>query len=79
VFSPPSLSRYQAPGASFKAKHAGGDVQKKGQLEPYAYIPLDPKLLSKKHRREATGKFSAIIGGAQKSGGGRRQNKGGRR
>lgn len=27
-------------GSEFKAKKAAGDVQKKGQLEPYAYLPL---------------------------------------
>ncbi|KEP47350.1 ribosomal RNA-processing protein [Rhizoctonia solani 123E] len=27
-------------GAEFKAKHAGGDVKKPGQQDPYAYLPL---------------------------------------
>lgn len=67
----------QAPGATFKAKKAGGDVQKKGQLEPYAYIPLDPKLLSKKHRHEASRTFDAVVGGAAKGKGGGKQKKGG--
>jgi ribosomal RNA-processing protein 12 len=33
-------------GEEFKGK-GGGDAMKNGKLQPYAYIPLDPKLLKK--------------------------------
>eukprot|EP00611_Tribonema_gayanum_P032666 TRINITY_DN986_c0_g1_i1.p2 TRINITY_DN986_c0_g1~~TRINITY_DN986_c0_g1_i1.p2 ORF type:complete len:220 (+),score=84.40 TRINITY_DN986_c0_g1_i1:32-661(+) len=48
------------PGAEFKSKKAGGDVRRKGQkLEPYAYIPLDPKaLLASKKKSHAK---SAVV------------------
>ncbi|KAJ9048099.1 pre-rRNA processing protein [Entomophthora muscae] len=36
------------PGSEFKAKNADGDVKKKGKLDPYAYIPLNPKMMAKK-------------------------------
>ncbi|OLY81490.1 Ribosomal RNA-processing protein 12 [Smittium mucronatum] len=35
-------------GSEFKSKNGRGDVKKKGKLDPYAYIPMDPKLLSSK-------------------------------
>ena len=35
------------PGEEYRSKKAGGDVWKKGMLQPHAYIPLDPKLFSK--------------------------------
>lgn len=49
------------PGEEYRAKNAGGDVWKKGMLEPHAYIPLDPRLLSKKNHREAMGTFGAVV------------------
>jgi ribosomal RNA-processing protein 12 len=54
------------PGAAYKNKKAGGDVQRKGQLEPYAYIPLNPKLLSKKNKGEAVKTFGAVVGKKKK-------------
>ncbi|OMJ24586.1 Ribosomal RNA-processing protein 12 [Smittium culicis] len=35
-------------GSEFKSKNGKGDTKKKGKLDPYAYIPMDPKLLSSK-------------------------------
>jgi len=55
------------PGEEYRAKKAGGDVWKKGMLEPHAFIPLDPRLLSKKHRTQAIGHFGVVVkGGANK-------------
>ncbi|KAJ1434364.1 armadillo-type protein [Ochromonadaceae sp. CCMP2298] len=56
----------KAPGEEYKAKKAGGDVWKKGMLEPHAFIPLDPRLLSKKHRTEAISHFGMVIKGGKK-------------
>jgi ribosomal RNA-processing protein 12 len=39
-------------GVRYKSEKAGGDV-KKGKLEPYAYIPLDPKQLNKRRRNNS--------------------------
>jgi len=49
------------PGHEYKSKKAGGDVWKKGMLEPHAYIPLDARLLNKKNRREAVGYFGGVV------------------
>eukprot|EP00606_Chrysophyceae_sp_TOSAG23-5_P000419 GSChrysophyteH2.ASY1.ANO1.326.1 assembled CDS len=49
------------PGEEYRAKKAGGDVWKKGMLEPHAYIPLDGRLLSKRNQREAVDKFTGVV------------------
>lgn len=49
------------PGAEYRAKNAGGDVWKKGALQPHAYIPLDPRLLSKKHKAVAVEHFGQVV------------------
>lgn len=50
------------PGSEYRSKKSGGDVWKKGMLEPHAYIPLDPRLLSKKNHREALSQFGSVVG-----------------
>ncbi|GMH70373.1 hypothetical protein TrRE_jg3366 [Triparma retinervis] len=53
-----------APGARFKSKKAGGDVKRKGQkYEPYAYIPLDGKQYTKKHRGKAVENMGHVVKG----------------
>jgi hypothetical protein len=43
------------PGAEFRARNARGDLQQKaGDLQPYAYVPLDPAALNQRRRKEAT-------------------------
>jgi len=49
------------PGIEYRSKKSGGDVWKKGMLEPHAFIPLDPRLLSKKHHREAVSHFGVVV------------------
>jgi len=73
--------RVREPGEEYRAKNAGGDVWKKGMLEPHAYIPLDPRLLNKKNHREAVSTFGAVVSGgkgskAKAGGGGKGGHKG---
>ena len=43
-------SGFALTGKEFKSKKgAGGDTQGKQKLEPYAYWPMDPKLLNRRH------------------------------
>ena len=49
------------PGEEYRSKKAGGDVWKKGMLQPHAYIPLDPKLLSKKNHNMAISQFATVV------------------
>ncbi|KAM3578045.1 hypothetical protein VYU27_000145 [Nannochloropsis oceanica] len=78
--------RNQRPGTAYQSKKAGGDVKREGQLEPYAYIPLNAKtLLSKKTKGEAAASFGAVVGNnkqrkeEQEKRGGRKNRKSGRR
>ncbi|CAI5733919.1 unnamed protein product [Peronospora farinosa] len=52
----------ECSGREYRAKKAGGDLKKKGKLEPYAYIPLDPKLMAKRHKREAVTRYGGSVG-----------------
>lgn len=56
-----SKKRVREPGEEYRSKKSGGDVWKKGMLQPHAYIPLDPRLLTKRNRREALTKFGSVV------------------
>jgi ribosomal RNA-processing protein 12 len=80
--------RLKEPGEEYRSKKAGGDVWRRGMLEPHAYIPLDPKLLSKKNTKAAVAHLGAVVksgkkvplasrAGAGGRGGARERKKGG--
>jgi ribosomal RNA-processing protein 12 len=48
----------------FKSTKAGGDI-KKGRVEPYAYVPLDPASLNKRTKRKAVGQWRGVVRAAQ--------------
>lgn len=48
-----SDSGWAYTGSEYKSKKARGDVKKKGKFEPYAYWPLDRKLLSRRPEHKA--------------------------
>lgn len=43
-------------GTEYASKKAGGDLKKKDKLEPYAYWPLDRKMLSRKEEHSTAAK-----------------------
>lgn len=45
-------SGWSYTGVEYSSKKAGGDLKKKGKLEPYAYWPLDRKLLNRRLDRK---------------------------
>jgi ribosomal RNA-processing protein 12 len=49
-------------GKEYRSKKAGGDMKKKGKLDPYAYIPLDPKLMAKRNKRSAVSRYGGSVG-----------------
>lgn len=51
-------------GERFKAQKAGGDI-KKGRVEPYAYLPLNPASLNKRTKRKAVGQWRGVVRAAQ--------------
>ncbi|KMT03366.1 hypothetical protein BVRB_8g190570 [Beta vulgaris subsp. vulgaris] len=48
-----SVSGWAYTGKEYASKKARGDVKKKGKLEPYAYWPLDRKMLSRRPEHRA--------------------------
>ncbi|KAJ3299773.1 hypothetical protein HK104_007051 [Borealophlyctis nickersoniae] len=55
-------------GKQYKAKKAKGDVKKAGMPDPYAYIPLNAKVVggAKRKSAKAAGTFKGIVKAAQK-------------
>eukprot|EP01117_Protostelium_nocturnum_P010940 TRINITY_DN3958_c1_g1_i1.p1 TRINITY_DN3958_c1_g1~~TRINITY_DN3958_c1_g1_i1.p1 ORF type:complete len:1269 (+),score=538.45 TRINITY_DN3958_c1_g1_i1:183-3809(+) len=50
-----------------KAKKAKvSDNKKAGRIEPFAYHPLDPKLLNKRTNKRASGQFKSIVAAAKR-------------
>lgn len=47
-------------GKKYKAAKAGGDI-KIGKYDPFAYIPLDPKLLNKRKKHKAVNALKAVV------------------
>ena len=57
----------QAFGKEFKAKKAEGDAKFKGQkTDPYAYIPLDHRMLNKRKKHQAVKRFQGVGKGMKK-------------
>lgn len=50
-------------GHKFKSKDGKSDALRKGQMEPYAYIRLNPAMMNKRNRHEAVKSFEPVIGG----------------
>ncbi|KAI3709731.1 hypothetical protein L2E82_39497 [Cichorium intybus] len=50
-------------GTEYKSKKAGGDLKRKGKLEPYAYWPLDRKMVSKRPEQRAAARkgMSSVV------------------
>ncbi|NWZ22393.1 RRP12 protein, partial [Asarcornis scutulata] len=60
------LGKEPAFGAEYRAKKGKGDVKKKGQLDPYAYIPLNRAKLNKRKQAKMQGQFKGLMKGAQR-------------
>jgi ribosomal RNA-processing protein 12 len=51
----------KSDGTEFKAKKSSGDIKKNGaKFEPYAYIPLDHKLLNKRRKHESARAWKGV-------------------
>ncbi|NXT73283.1 RRP12 protein, partial [Zapornia atra] len=60
------LDKEPAFGAEYRSKKGKGDVKKKGQLDPYAYIPLNRAGLNRRKRAKMQGQFKGLMKGAQR-------------
>lgn len=58
-----SDSGWAYTGSEYVNKKAGGDVKKKDKLEPYAYWPLDRKMMSRRpeHRAAAKRGMASVV------------------
>ncbi|XP_076928932.1 uncharacterized protein LOC143593073 [Bidens hawaiensis] len=58
-----SQSGWAYTGSEYSSKKAGGDLKRKGKFEPYAYWPLDRKLVSRRpeHRAAARKGMSSVV------------------
>ncbi|XP_008242162.1 PREDICTED: RRP12-like protein [Prunus mume] len=58
-----SESGWAATGKEYTSKKAGGDLKRKDKLEPYAYWPLDRKMMSRRpeHRATARKGISSVV------------------
>jgi ribosomal RNA-processing protein 12 len=58
-----SNSGWAYTGSEYASKKAGGDVKRKDKLEPYAYWPLDRKMMSRRpeHRAAARKGMASVV------------------
>ncbi|CEG82337.1 hypothetical protein RMATCC62417_16418 [Rhizopus microsporus] len=52
--------KYEKIGKEFRSKKAGGDVKRKGQMDPYAYMPLT-KVIKKRGRHDQKVTFTGRV------------------
>ncbi|NXL56052.1 RRP12 protein, partial [Chordeiles acutipennis] len=69
------LNKEPAFGAEYRSKKGKGDVKKKGQPDPYAYIPLNRARLNKRKRAKMQGQFKGLMKGAQRGAKAGRRNR----
>ncbi|NXW03132.1 RRP12 protein, partial [Fregetta grallaria] len=69
------LDKEPAFGAEYRSKKGKGDVKKKGQLDPYAYIPLNRARLNRRKRAKMQGQFKGLMKGAQRGAKAGRKNR----
>ncbi|KFO34874.1 RRP12-like protein isoform X2 [Fukomys damarensis] len=60
------VAKRVTPGAEYKSKKAKGDMKKKGQLDPYAYIPLNRTKLNRRKKVKLQGQFKGLVKAAQR-------------
>ncbi|KFO11819.1 RRP12-like, partial [Balearica regulorum gibbericeps] len=69
------LDKEPAFGVEYRSKKGKGDVKKKGQLDPYAYIPLNRAKLNRRKRAKMQGQFKGLMKGAQRGAKAGRRNR----
>ncbi|NWX87944.1 RRP12 protein, partial [Nothoprocta pentlandii] len=69
------LGKEPAFGTEYRSKKGKGDVKKKGQLDPYAYIPLNRAKLNRRKKAKMQGQFKGLVKGAQRGAQAGRRNR----
>jgi hypothetical protein len=57
--------KQQLPGAQFRSTKAGGDMKRKGQMQPYAFVALDPAAMNKRKKFTAQRRLESIVTAAK--------------
>ncbi|ENN83556.1 hypothetical protein HUJ04_001288 [Dendroctonus ponderosae] len=52
-------------GGEYKSKKSAGDVKRKGQFDPYAYLPLQRSALNRRKRAKGMGQLASVVKGAK--------------
>jgi ribosomal RNA-processing protein 12 len=53
-------------GAMYRATKGGGDIKVAGAPEPFAYVPLNPRMMNRRQKTKATRQFESVVGAARK-------------
>jgi ribosomal RNA-processing protein 12 len=53
-------------GQEYKSAKASGDMKRKGKPDPYAYIPIDNRILNRRKRAKLSGQYNSIVRSARK-------------
>lgn len=53
-------------GVEFRSEKARGDVKRKGQPDPFAYVPLSRNALNKRKKAKMSGQFKGLVKAARK-------------
>lgn len=59
------VKRQQLPGAQFRSTKARGDMKRRGQMDPYAFLPLDPMAMNKRKKFTAQRRLESIVTAAK--------------
>ncbi len=57
-------------GVEFKPRKAGvgGDVKKAGRPDPFAYVPLDKRMLNRRKKRQPVKALSGVLSASKRTG-----------
>lgn len=53
-------------GVEYRSEKARGDVKRKGQPDPFAYVPLSRNALNKRKKAKMSGQFKGLVKAARK-------------
>lgn len=60
-----SVKSAASAGSEYKSKKSAGDVKRKGQFDPYAYVPLQRSALNRRKRAKGMGQLASVVRGAR--------------
>ena len=60
-----STKRQQLPGSQFRSTKAGGDMKRKGGVQPYAFVALDPAAMNKRKKITSQRRLESIVRAAK--------------